>query len=119
MSDAPVRGRMKSDLNDSTEGLQAMSLDQIVSERRAEIQEVAARHGVTSIRVFGSVARGDARPESDLDLLIETGARTSSWFPGGLISDLEALLGCRVDVVTEAALHPWLRESVLQEARPL
>ncbi len=96
-----------------------MPLDRLIRERREEIREVAARHGVTSIRVFGSVARGESRPDSDLDLLIETGPKTSSWFPGGLISDLESMLGCRVDVVTEAGLNPWLRESVLRDARPL
>jgi predicted nucleotidyltransferase len=94
-------------------------LDQLIREKREEIRDVAARHGVTSIRVFGSVARGEAGANSDLDLLIETGPQTSSWFPAGLIIDLEALLGCRVDVVTEAGLRPELRELVLKDARPL
>ena len=96
-----------------------MPLDQLIQQRRDDIREIAARHGVTSIRVFGSVARGESRPGSDLDLLIETGQHTSSWFPGGLVHDLESLLGCRVDVVTEAGLIPLLRESVLRDARPL
>lgn len=96
-----------------------MPLDQLIEKHREEIREVAARHGVTSIRVFGSVARGESRPDSDLDLLIETGPRISSWFPAGLIIDLEAMLGCRVDVVTEAGLRPELRDSVLKDARPL
>jgi predicted nucleotidyltransferase len=67
-----------------------VALDQLIRERRDEIRAVAARHGVTSIRVFGSIARGESRPDSDLDLLIETGPKVSSWFPGGLIADLEA-----------------------------
>ncbi len=65
------------------------------------------------------MARAEARPDSDLDLLIEVGATTSSWFPAGLILDLERILGCRVDVVTEQGLRPALRDVVLREARPL
>jgi hypothetical protein len=74
---------------------------------------------VTRLRVIGSVARGEARPDSDLDLLIEVGPATSSWFPAGLIMALEQLLGCRVDIVTERALNLALRETVLRDARPL
>jgi uncharacterized protein len=96
-----------------------MPLEQLIEQKRDEIHRIAAEHGVTRLRVFGSVARGDSRPGSDLDLLIETGPKTSSWFPAGLIIDLEALLGCKVDVVTEAGLRPDLREYVLKDARPL
>ena len=60
------------------------------------------------MRVFGSVARGDARPESDVDLLVDVASQTSSWFPAGLILDLERLLGRHVEVVTEKALHEGL-----------
>ena len=77
------------------------------------------RHGVTGIRVFGSMARGDAGPQSDVDLLIEVGADPSPWFPGGLIAELEELLGRRVQVVTERGLDELLRERVLEEAVPL
>src|SRR5689334_15292291 len=96
-----------------------MSLEQLLHEKRAEIERIAARHGVVRLRVFGSAARGEATAESDLDLLVETGAVTSPWFPAGLIIDLEALLGRRVEIVTERALRPELRESVLHDARPL
>lgn len=92
---------------------------ELLHEQRAAIQRIAARHGVTKLRVFGSVARGEAGPGSDLDLLIEIGPNISSWFPAGLILDLEALLGCHVEVVTEQALDPALREIVLREATPL
>jgi uncharacterized protein len=96
-----------------------MPLEELVQQKRAEIAAIAAKHGVQSVWVVGSVARGDSRDESDLDLLVTPGPRTSSWFPGGLISDLEALLHRRVQVVTEAGLRPELRESVLRDARPL
>ena len=69
---------------------------------------------------FGSVARGEAKPESDIDLLVDVEAtETSSWFPIGLILDLEKLLGRRVEIVTERALNKDLREQVLREAVPL
>lgn len=96
-----------------------MTIEELLHDRRDEIHRIAAQHGVTRLRVFGSVARGEARPESDLDLLIEVGPETSSWFPAGLIMDLEQLLGCRVDVVTEQGLNPALRDEVLRDARPL
>jgi len=71
------------------------------------------------VRVFGSAARGTAGPESDLDLLVDAGPNTSSWFPAGLMVDLEDLLGCRVDVAAEDTLHWVIRDRVLAEARPL
>lgn len=81
-----------------------------------QIQRIAAQHGALNVRVFGSVARGEATPESDLDLLVELGPNPSPWFPAGLILDLEKLLGCKVEVVTERALNPLLRDRVLSEA---
>lgn len=96
-----------------------MTLEQLLREKRKDIQHIAAQHGAHNVRVFGSVARGEGGTESDVDLLIDAGPTTSSWFPAGLILDLEALLGCRVDVVTEKALHPDIREHVLREAIPL
>ncbi|MEI8306073.1 MAG: nucleotidyltransferase family protein [Chloroflexales bacterium] len=96
-----------------------MTISTVLHEQRETITRIAGRHGVTRLQVFGSVARGEDTPESDIDLLIETGAETSAWFPAGLILDLEQLLGRRVEVVTERALRPELRERVLQEARPL
>ncbi len=96
-----------------------MTIRQIIEERKAEVLRAAAEHGVRRIRIFGSGARGDERPDSDVDFLVEAGTETSPWFPAGLILDLEKLLGRRVDVVTEKGLHPLLRERVLREAVPL
>jgi uncharacterized protein len=91
-------------------------MDPLLHRHRDDILRLAERHGVRRVRVFGSRARDDARPTSDLDLLVEPGPTRSFFFPGGLIVDLEALLGCRVEVVTEAGLHPALRARVLEEA---
>ena len=65
------------------------------------------------------MARGDAGPESDVDLLVDVGEKHSPWFPGGLVADLEELLGCKVDVLTEPALHWFIRDRILAEAIPL
>jgi predicted nucleotidyltransferase len=80
---------------------------------------VAARHGAGNVRIFGSVARGEARPDSDVDLLVDIVGPTTAWFPGGLLADLESVLGRRVDVVIARSLNPLIRESVLKEAVPL
>ncbi|HXU07352.1 MAG TPA: nucleotidyltransferase family protein [Blastocatellia bacterium] len=96
-----------------------MDIGQVLRDKRDEIQRIASRHGAANIRIFGSVARGEAGPESDVDLLIDVGAQTSSWFPAGLIIDLENLLGRKVEVVTERGLDPQIREHVLREAVPL
>ena len=96
-----------------------MGIDELLKEKREEILRAAAKHGAHNVRVFGSVARGEATPASDIDLLVQAGPETSSWFPVGLIDDLETLLGRRVDVVTEAALHWYIRDKVLREAVPL
>jgi len=96
-----------------------MVSDQSLIKYRDEIISIAARHGARNVRIFGSFARGDARPDSDVDLLIDAGSQTSSWFPGGLVADLEELLGRRVDIVEPAGLHHLLRDRVLAEAVPL
>ena len=96
-----------------------MSLEQLLRDKRDDIKRIAARHGAYNLRVFGSVARGEAGPASDIDILVDVGPTTSSWFPAGLILDLEDLLGRRVEVITEKALNPELRDRVLREAIPL
>ena len=94
----------------------SVSIEQILREKRDDVRRIAAKHGAYNIRVFGSVVRGEVKPESDIDLLVDVGPTTSSWFPAGLILDLEALLGFRVEVVTERALNPDIRGYVLREA---
>lgn len=86
---------------------------------RERILAIAHRHGVTSVKVFGSFGRGEARPDSDLDLLIKAGSQTTPFFPGGLIADLQDALDRRVDVVEEEALHHLLRDRIQAEAVPL
>lgn len=85
----------------------------------AEIQRVARSHGARSVRVFGSRARGEARPDSDLDLLVQLEVGRSLLDLIAIKQDLEDLLDCTVDVVTEAGLSPYLRDRILAEARPL
>ena len=96
-----------------------MKLDQSIQTQRELILQIARRHGVGQVRVFGSVARGETTENSDLDLLIDVTGPTPPWFPGGLVAELEALLGRRVDVVETDALRKELRDRVLQEAAPL
>ena len=91
----------------------------LVRTKREQILRLAGKHGVTGVRVFGSMARGDAGPQSDVDLLVEVGPDPSPWFPGGLVVELEELLGRRVQVVTERGLDELLRDRVLEEAVPL
>lgn len=93
-----------------------MTTIEALHSQRDHVLEVAQRHGVTSIRVFGSVARGEEKADSDIDFLVTTGPRVSSWFPAGLILELEALLGRHIDIVTEPGLNPHIRNQVLAEA---
>ena len=96
-----------------------MALDPLLTAKREAILRTATRHGAGNVRVFGSAARGSLRPDSDVDFLVDVGEVHSSWFPAGLILDLEELLGRKVDVLTEAGVYPPLRERILAEAVPL
>jgi predicted nucleotidyltransferase len=84
-----------------------------------EILAIARRNGATSVSVFGSRARGDGRPDSDLDLLIEIAPRTSLFDLGRMYVELNELLDIEVDVVTVGSLRPQVRDEILREARPL
>ena len=90
-----------------------------LDNQRAEILRIAQEHGARNVRVFGSVKRGDATADSDLDVLIDFEPGRSLLDLVGLKLDLEELLGCSVDVATENALHWTIRDQVLAEARPL
>lgn len=90
-----------------------------VQARRDDILRIAARHGARNVRVFGSVARGDARPDSDVDILVDMDPGRSLFDLGGLLYDLQTLLGVDVDVVTEKGLRSRIRAQVIQEAVPL
>lgn len=96
-----------------------MTLDELITNKRAEILAVAARRGARNVRIFGSVARGEAGPESDVDVLVDMEPGRSLFDLGGLLMDLQDLLGCKVDVVTEGGLRPRIRQRVLREAVPL
>lgn len=96
-----------------------MTTTDLVQAKREEILRIAERHGARNVRVFGSVARGEATDASDLDLLVSTTEHTSPWFPAGLMLELQELLGRRVDVVTEDGLYWLLKRRILREARPL
>jgi len=96
-----------------------VTLDTLRAERREEILRLAGRRGAHSLRVFGSVARGEGNENSDLDLLV-------AWEPGRslmdhalLVQDLQELLGMKVHVGTEKSLHWYVRDRILREAKPL
>ena len=90
-----------------------------LAERRTEILRLAERYRAGKVCVFGSVARGDNTQVSDVDLLVTPQPGCSLFDLGGLLEDLQELLGCPVDLVTEDGLKPRLRERVLREAVPL
>jgi predicted nucleotidyltransferase len=96
-----------------------MTLEELLKTKQEEILRVCAKYGAHNVRVFGSVARGEADELSDIDFLVELEPGRSLFDLGGLQYDLERLLGCRVDVVTERGLKPRIRERVLREAVPL
>ncbi|MHB1241273.1 MAG: type IV toxin-antitoxin system AbiEi family antitoxin domain-containing protein [Gammaproteobacteria bacterium] len=93
-----------------------MPINKIVDQKRVLILKLAEKHGARNVRVFGSVSRGDTGPESDIDILVDLEPGRSLMDLGGLLMDLEDLLGRKVDVVTEKGLHWYIRDKVLKEA---
>ena len=91
----------------------------LIEQHRAAIRAIAARRGIEDVRVFGSMARGDADADSDIDLLVTLPPGRSGLALGGLLMEVQALTHRQVDVVTEAGLHPALRERILREAHAL
>src|SRR6266700_5200483 len=97
----------------------AVSPNELLYEKREDILRIASKRGAYNVRVFGSVARGEADSKSDIDLLVDLEPGRSLFDLGGLLMDLQDLLGHKVDVVTERGLRERIRERVLREAVPL
>ena len=93
-----------------------LDLRSLIMARRDEVRQLAARHGARNVRLFGSVARGEADDASDVDILVDLEPGRSLLDLGGLLMDLRALLGRDVDVITERSLKPRIRARVLREA---
>ncbi len=95
------------------------TLDQLISSHRDDILAIAARYGAVNVRVFGSVARGEAGPDSDVDILVDLTRKWSLFDRIGLKQDLEDLLGRDVDVAVADSLHHRMRDQILADAVPL
>ncbi|MHB8743366.1 MAG: nucleotidyltransferase family protein [Sulfuricaulis sp.] len=93
-----------------------MPISKAIQEKRDIVLALAARHGASNVRLFGSVSRDEAGPQSDIDILVDLEPGRSLFDLGGLLMDLEELLGRKVDVVTEKGLHWYIRDKVLKEA---
>ena len=96
-----------------------MRLNQQLQAKRQEIITLADRYGARNLKIFGSVARGEDQPTSDVDFLVEMDEKSTLLDYIGFIQELENLLGCKVDVAEPTSLHPLIRDRVLQEAVPL
>jgi uncharacterized protein len=96
-----------------------MEIEKLLKDKRSAVIAVASKHGALNPRIFGSVARGDAGPESDIDLLVKMEEGRSLLDLSALVQDLRDLLGVKVDVVSEDGLYWLLRRRILKEAKPL
>ena len=96
-----------------------MKIKKLLEEKRNEVMDLAARHGARDLRIFGSVARDESGPESDVDFLVKMEEGRSLFDLSALVLDLRELLGVKVDVVSEDGLYWLLRRRILKEARPL
>ncbi len=102
-----------------TQGAPGPELPSFINGKRTEILEICRRNGASNVRIFGSVARGEAGASSDLDFLVDLEPNRSLLDHIGLQQELEDLLGVEVDVVTRRGLHPLIRDNVLAEAVPV
>jgi len=93
-----------------------MTITELLESKKEEIFAVAERHGAREVRVFGSVARSEARPDSDVDFLVTFDKGRSLLDHAGLLLDLQELLGIDVDVVSERGINPRIRDRILKEA---
>lgn len=102
---------------------EAVDLARLIQEKREDILWIAEKHGASTVRVFGSVARGEAGPDSDVDFLVEVEPQRSLMDISSMVVDmvveLQSLLGCSVDLAEPEGLHPLMRDRVLKEAMPL
>jgi predicted nucleotidyltransferase len=96
-----------------------MTTTDILKSKRNEIVRLAARHGARNVRVFGSVARGEAGPASDVDLLVEMDRGRSLLDLIELSQELETFLHRKVDILTDEGLSPYLEQRIHAEAIPL
>ena len=96
-----------------------MGIAEVLTTKRQQVLQIARRHGAYHVRIFGSVARGEAQPDSDIDFLVEMEPGRSVLDMGGLVMELQQLLCHNVDVVTERGLKSRIRDRVLAEAIPL
>ncbi|MGL4198914.1 MAG: nucleotidyltransferase family protein [Allorhizobium sp.] len=96
-----------------------MRPSEVLEKNRQAIREATARHKATNPHVFGSVARGEDGPDSDLDVLVDGLPGMTLFDLGGLQAEMEDLLPCRVDVVTSGGLKERLRDRILSEARAI
>ena len=91
----------------------------LIQTHRSHILALAENHGLRDVRLFGSMPRDDSDDASDVDLLVALAPGTTGLALGGMLMDVQDLLRCKVDVVTEAGLYPAFRQQVLQEAKRL
>lgn len=96
-----------------------MNMAEAIKEKKGPILELAARHGAYNVRIFGSVARGDFKDNSDIDFLVDVEPGRSLFDLGGLLMDLQDLLNCKVDIGTPKMLKESIRAEVIKEAIPL
>lgn len=93
-----------------------VTLNTLRHEKRSEILRLAGVHGCRNVRVFGSVATGESRPDSDVDFLVDLESGRTLFDLAGFLGDLRDLLGTEIDVVESRSIHPYIRDRVLAEA---
>ena len=96
-----------------------MGIPEITQDKKEQVLALAARHGASNVRIFGSVANDTAETDSDIDFLVDLDPGRSLFDLGGLLMDLQQLFGRKVDVVTENGLHWYIKERIISEAKPI
>ena len=96
-----------------------MGIPEIIQDKKEQVLALATRHGASNVRIFGSVANGTAKTDSDIDFLVDLEPGRSLFDLGGLLMDLQQLFDRKVDVVTENGLHWYIKERILREAKPI